>query len=80
MESEKNLNTCAKIVYFMKKNVETCQFAVTGMGLGPIDFISRHVMKFLLHLSKINAQGKSASAVSVKLWGEKTERLIKWRG
>lgn len=64
----------------MKKNVQTCQFAVIGMGLDPIDFISYHVMKFLLHLSETNAQGKSASAILGKLWGEKTERLIKWRG
>jgi len=53
----------------MEKNVQTCQFAVTGMGLGPIDFISHHVMKFLLHFSKTSAHGKSASAISVKLWG-----------
>ena len=66
----------------MNKNVQTCQFAVTGMGLGPIDFTSHHVMKFLLHLSKTNAQGKSASAISVKLWGGGggTKRLIKWCG
>jgi hypothetical protein len=64
----KNVNTRTKIVYFMKKKVQTCQFAVTRMGLGPIDFISLHVMKFLLHLSKTNAQGKSAPEISVKLW------------
>jgi hypothetical protein len=46
----------------MKKNVQTCQFAVTCMGLGQIDFtrISHHVLKFLLHYSKTNVQGKSA--------------------